>query len=116
MFASQLYLTGPWWYQVGVGGNTDNGAGWGGWGQKISYKNTLKLVLKQHGLARDFWEMAGTATLCVHKSDRTEVLSFGKTFYETYKVKNHDNNGLGGYTESNYYLLWEKFMQKNMSY
>ena len=60
--------------------------------------------------------MAGTATLCVHKSDRTEVLSFGKTFYETYKVKNHDNNGLGGYTESNYYLPWEKFMQKNMSY
>lgn len=60
--------------------------------------------------------MAGTATLCVHKSERTEVLSFGKTFYETYKVKNHDNNGLGGYSESNYYLLWENFMQKNMSY
>ena len=58
--------------------------------------------------------MAGTATLCVHKSERTEVLSFGKTFYETYKVKNHDNNGLGGYSESNYYLLWENFMQKNM--
>ena len=60
--------------------------------------------------------MAGTATLCVHKSDRIEVLSLGKTFYETYKVKNHDNNGLRGYPESNYHLLWENFMQKNTSY